>query len=61
MKCIRQKDGTITRVNDSVARKQVDTGKAEYIPRSIWKKEVRGTVDSAKCEGRKEKSEEEIS
>jgi len=43
MKCIRQ-DGKIRRVANETAYELVGAGKAEYVQKSAWKKEVRGPV-----------------
>ena len=34
--------GTILRVNDKAAKKFVDNGEAEYVPKSTWKQFLRG-------------------
>ena len=31
--------GTILRVNDKAAKKFVDAGNAEYVPKSLWKEQ----------------------
>lgn len=41
MKCIKYMDGKISRVTDSKAEMLVDAKKAVYIPKSLWKAEVR--------------------
>jgi hypothetical protein len=37
MKCIRETDGTIRRLDDEKAHKIVKEGKGQYCPRSAWK------------------------
>ncbi len=44
MKCIKYTDGKVTRVNDSLAETMVNSGRAIYIPKSIWKMEIRDVV-----------------
>lgn len=45
MKCIRyKKTQTITRVSNEIAQNEVDLGFAEYVPKHIWKKEIRDTI-----------------
>jgi hypothetical protein len=38
MKTLRTKDGSIVRVSNSKAAKEVDSGEATYCPKSEWKK-----------------------
>lgn len=52
MKCVKLKNGPIKRITDSEASKLVGAEKAVYVGKELWKKHVRGPVDSAKCEGR---------
>jgi len=42
MKCVKHNDGKIVNISDSEAKELVNNNKAEYIPRKVWKKEVRG-------------------
>ena len=41
MKCVRYKDGTVDRIEDGAALKLTNTGQAVYVPRRVWKEEVR--------------------
>jgi len=41
MKCIRPKTGPVKRVSDQEAFELVQSGKAQYVPKNVWKKEVR--------------------
>ena len=42
MKCIRiNKTNKIKRVSNEYARLQVEAGKASYVGKEVWKKEVR--------------------
>lgn len=52
MKCIRNlKTNEVTRVTDSIADNAVDSGSHVYVPKSIWKSEVRD-VGKAKNKGK---------
>ena len=41
MKCIKFTDGKIVRVANSKAESFVNKGEATYIPKSVWKEQVR--------------------
>jgi hypothetical protein len=41
MKCIRNSNGQVQRVKDETAHSLVTQGKAEYVPKTVWKTEVR--------------------
>ncbi len=41
MKTLRLKNKTIARVADDHAFKMVQNGDAQYIPKNVWKREVR--------------------
>lgn len=45
MKCIKYTDGKVSRVSEKTAETLVDGGKAMYIPKSIWKMEVRDIIN----------------
>lgn len=50
-------DGSgIKRVKDSVAEQAVQSGKAEYVAKAVWKTEVRGPVEPTPVNPRKKKS-----
>lgn len=46
MKTIKFNDGTFKRVEDSIADHEVNFGRASYVPKSEWKKSVRGVAVS---------------
>ena len=46
MKTLRLNNKKIIRVNDSDAFKMVQAGKATYIPKNVWKREVRDAKDA---------------
>jgi len=41
MKCVKNTDGKIKRVNDAEAAALVKSGQATYVAKKEWKKEVR--------------------
>ncbi len=41
MKTLRLKNKSIDRVDDATAFEMVQAGKASYIPKNVWKREVR--------------------
>lgn len=41
MKCVEWNHGAIERISDDDAAAAVNAGKAKYVPRERWKKEVR--------------------
>lgn len=41
MKCVRYKDGVVDRISDEKAHEAVSQKQATYVPKNIWKKEVR--------------------
>jgi hypothetical protein len=45
MKCVRLNSGKIERINNEKAQFLVNHDSAQFIPKSIWKKEVRNKVN----------------
>ena len=41
MKCIRKTSGQVVRVKDEIAEKEVSEGRAKFVKKTVWKKEVR--------------------
>jgi hypothetical protein len=60
MKCIRfPKTGEIRRVADQKASNLVRSNGWEYIPKAVWKEQVRDIKKSKKNEGRKQEKKDE--
>lgn len=60
MKCIKYKDGKVTRVDDVKAESIVKQGLANYCPKSEWKttKEVKVEVETKKVKKRNKKEKQ---
>lgn len=54
--CVRKSDGKVARIKRDEAESLAKEGKAEFVPRSVWKKEVRDVnkgKETAKAETEK--------